>query len=72
MMVPIGMPEVSPRKAAAMISARNGCNLNLVIRTISPITVTTASSSRNVSWDMPNIRGVSWLLLLLKRVNQKS
>jgi hypothetical protein len=33
--------------------------------------VTTASSSRNVSWDMPNIRGVSWLLLLLKRVIRK-
>jgi hypothetical protein len=43
----------------------------LVIRTISPITVTTASSSRNVSWDMPNIRGVSWLLLLLKRVMRR-
>ena len=42
----LGMPEVRPRKPAAMISARNGWTLNRVINTIRPIMVTTASSSR--------------------------
>ncbi|MCY1250701.1 hypothetical protein D9M72_643610 [compost metagenome] len=41
-----GMPEVRPRKPAAMIRAMKGWNLKRVISRIRPRMVTTASSSR--------------------------
>ncbi|SVJ78525.1 Uncharacterised protein [Klebsiella pneumoniae] len=41
-----GIPEVRPRKPAAMIRAMKGCTLKRVISTIRPMMVTRASRSR--------------------------
>jgi len=52
---PICIPDVSPRKPEAMISAMNGCTRSFVIRMISATIATSASTSRNASLLIPNM-----------------